>query len=83
VADTTYRISTTDLIGDTDTVITLFDTDGQSALLENDDAPGLGFGSRIEGFTAPQTATYFIQTRGYDDITGADKGYSISVGIMP
>lgn len=65
VADKPYRILTSDLAQGVDTVIGLYDADGQ-LLKFNDDYAGLGLASRID-FTSPITARYYLKVQ---DSTG-------------
>ena len=79
-AGTTYEIATSDLDAGCDTMLKLFDADGQTVLAENDDA-GPGPASRIV-WTAPKTDTYTVQVREYLGRTGPDTGYTIRVSIL-
>ena len=58
----TYVVRTSDLIGETDTFLTLFGTDGTTVLATNDDeAPGQR--SSLIRWPAPATGRYFIMVR--------------------
>jgi cysteine-rich repeat protein len=61
----------------TDTVVTLFDTDGTTLIDTDDDGAVLGACSLLE-FTVPATGTYFIQIEEFDNNAIID-GYQIHV----
>lgn len=65
-AGTTYWVQTQDLEGYADTVMTLYGPGGTQELAHNDDAPGVGYGSRIE-WTAPSSGTFYVQILPYTD----------------
>ena len=75
-AGTAYRIETT--LGSLgDSVLTLFDPDGEQAA--HDDDGGTGPASRID-HTAAATGTYRIRVKGYGSSTGS---YRLTVGERP
>ena len=82
VAGTTYTIWTTNLAGDTDTIVDLWTADGQF-ITSNDDDPALGNrASRI--VWQPQTAgTYFLKVWDYNygGTYGCPTGYDLEVFI--
>ncbi|RME75952.1 MAG: hypothetical protein D6776_02155 [Planctomycetota bacterium] len=51
--------------GSMDTVIELYGPDGQTLIATNDDAPGLGLGSRVS-FTTQHGQTLYVKVRHYD-----------------
>ncbi len=61
-ADQAYTFGTT-LLGLSDSVLRLYDTDG-ATLLEVDDDGGSGLASRIT-WTAPQDGTFYLEVSGY------------------
>lgn len=74
----TYTIETTNLAGESDTFISLYDTDGSTVLITDDDG-GTGLASRIE-WTAPASGTYYVQTRHYSSSAfGAATQYDIGI----
>jgi len=73
-AGTTYEITVT--LGTlSDSVLTVYDTDGSTTLVVNDDYGG-GLASYVE-WTAPNTGTYTVEVRGYGS---TDRG-SFSVEV--
>jgi hypothetical protein len=80
-----YTLLTKDLTGPVDTVITLYDAQG-NVLAENDDAvPGQGLNSRID-YTFPVNGIYYLQAR--DKRANGGLGYQytlafISTGQLP
>jgi hypothetical protein len=80
-----YSLYTKDLSGPVDTIITLFDAEG-NRLAENDDyQPGSGLASRID-YTFPGTATYFLRIRDKRGLNGAGYQYTVgfsSTGALP
>jgi YVTN family beta-propeller protein len=79
VAGATYVISTGGLSGGADTVLTLWDQDGTTRLLYNDDdpIPGRGLASRIE-WTAPVNGTYFVSVHEFSGNNDC-RGYQLSL----
>ncbi|MEM7129847.1 MAG: trypsin-like serine protease [Chloroflexota bacterium] len=78
LAGTTYLIKTSNLRGDADTIIALYESDGTTLIEENDDASD-GRTSLIE-WTASSQGTYYILVRNYSDDRGdADIGYDIEL----
>ncbi len=67
VGGTSYRIET-QLLSLGDSVLWLYDTDGTTPLVYNDDG-GPGLASRID-WTAPADGTYFVEVAGYSVSTG-------------
>jgi hypothetical protein len=65
VQGTRYWLQTLDLGPMCDTVLTLFDTDSQTALGDNDDSPGRGNGAMLE-WVAPANATYYARVSPYE-----------------
>ncbi len=64
----------TELLGNSDTSLVLYDTDGVTVLASDDDGgPGL---ASLLNWTAPSQGTYYIAVRGFDTETG---DYSISM----
>ena len=61
----------------TDTILTLYGPDG-TALVSNDDAPGLGLGSAID-WTPESPGSYWLRVRGYRDSYGLDRPYTLTV----
>ena len=72
-----FEITTSGLDAYCDTVLKLYDTDGQ-ALLAQDDDGGVGWASRIE-WQSPVTGTYYVQVLEYYGRTGQDTGYTLQV----
>jgi hypothetical protein len=79
-AGTTYEIATSDLGAYCDTVLKLYDADGRTLLVEDDDG-GAGSASRIE-WTSPETATYYVQVQEYTGRSGQDSDYTIRVSAL-
>ena len=79
-AGTTYAIATYDLGVYCDTVLRLYDADGDTVLAENDD-DGPGPASRIE-WTSPQTAIYYVRVHEYLGRAGPDSEYTIRVSTL-
>jgi hypothetical protein len=73
----TYEIATLGLEPYSDTVIKLYDTDGQTVLAQDDDG-GSGFASRIE-WTPPASGTYYVEVVEYFGRTGTDTGYALRI----
>ena len=70
-AGETYTMTTSNLGASNDTVLELYDTDGMTKLIENNDCPGSGGGaSCINNWSAPDSDTYFIKVRRYLNGTG-------------
>lgn len=64
-AGASYTLQTDDLLGSTDTLLTLYDTDGTTLLAANDDiVTGADPRSRIV-WIAPANGTYFARVRDY------------------
>jgi hypothetical protein len=72
-----YEIATLELEPYCDTVIKLYDTDGQTLIAQDDDG-GAGFASRIE-WTSPISGTYYVEVIEYFGRTGPDTGYALRV----
>lgn len=79
VAGATYVISTGGLFGGADTVLTLWDQDGTTRLLHNDDdpIPGRGLASRME-WIAPANGTYFVSVHEFSGNNDC-RGYQLSL----
>jgi len=78
-----YVIETFNLVGGADTVIYLFDSDGQTLLDWNDDADPSVHASRLN-FNPYHTGTFYVAVVSYDPAaTGCRVGYSIRVTIQP
>ena len=74
-----YTMLTKDLTGPVDTVITLYNSNGQ-ALAENDDyVPGQGLSSRID-YTFSASGTYYLQVR--DKRANGGLGYQYTVSLI-
>jgi hypothetical protein len=71
----TYTIQA-NVIGNTDTVIELYAPNGTTLLASNDDASGLGYGSRIV-YTGTASSLRFVKVRHYSSAGTGD--YSLSV----
>jgi C1A family cysteine protease/predicted secreted protein len=70
-AGETYTMTTSNLGAGNDTVLELYDTDGMTKLIENNDCPGSeDEASCINNWSAPDSNTYFIKVRRYLDSTG-------------
>ncbi|MFN8474916.1 MAG: pre-peptidase C-terminal domain-containing protein [Anaerolineae bacterium] len=79
-----YVIQTSNLSGDCDTVLHLYDTDGVTELTTNDDY-GVGPGSRIT-YIFPRAGTYYARVHHYrSNRSGRGTSYSLSVtrGAQP
>lgn len=68
-AGDTYVIRTLNLAPNTDTVLTLYDTDGTTLLTRNDDAPGIAPASRITWQFA-KSGTYFLAVESFNPRLG-------------
>ena len=76
---TSYVIETLNLETRCDTYLDLYDADGSTRLLSDDDG-GAGLASRIE-WTAPASSTFYVRVRHYNgDVYGAQTGYDLRVG---
>ena len=74
----TYAIETSDLRGETDTIIYLYDEDGEE-LAQNDDGGRESLASRIV-WSADYTGILYVMVRDcWEDIVGADARYTIIV----
>ncbi len=76
-----YTITTSNLDVGNDTRLRLYDTDGTTQLLENDNCPGGGLDSCINGWTAPGSGIYFVKVHYSDDSSGGctEYGYDLRV----
>ena len=79
-AGQSYEIVTSDLASDTDTVLRLYDTGGQTQLDQDDDG-GSGWASRIE-WTSPGSGTYYVAVSDYYGRAGPNTGYAVRIGSM-
>jgi hypothetical protein len=74
-----YTMLTKDLTGPVDTIITLYDAQGNE-LAENDDiTPGQGLASRID-YTFASTGLYYLQVR--DGRSNGGLGYQYTVALI-
>ncbi|MDQ2810241.1 MAG: PPC domain-containing protein [Chloroflexota bacterium] len=73
-----YRITTGELSPGVDTYLNLFAPDGQTLLLQNDDAPGL-HGVSLLLFVPVADGWYFIQAKNQGDVGGPGLGYTLSL----
>jgi subtilisin family serine protease len=76
-AGATATITTSALLGSTDTVLDLYSTNG-ATLLRSDDNGGGGKASRIS-YTFSRAGTYFVRVREAAGRGGAGYGYSLTV----
>lgn len=77
-AGTGYIIETSALGSGSDTVMSLYDTDGTTIITSDDDS-GVGLASRII-WTAPANGTYFVRVRHFNNSAfGPDTNYNLSV----
>jgi hypothetical protein len=80
VAGTTYVIQTSNLGIAADTYIYLYDTDGSTLLLANDDYGGT-LGSRIE-WQAPADGIYYVAVKHWNpNVGGCGTTYDLSIGL--
>lgn len=77
IAGTSYSFETSVTNG-TDSVIELFDTDGSTSLIYNDDG-GQGYGSLISNWVAPSTGTYYLMMRSFSSYNTGFDDYSVTV----
>jgi hypothetical protein len=61
-----------------DTVLALYDRDGQTLLMENDNYSGLS--SRIV-WTAPRNGVYYLRVTNQGGVTGCETHYTIQMTI--
>jgi hypothetical protein len=81
--DVDYVIETLDLVGGADTVIYLFDSDGELLLDWNDDADGETTVSRL-AFDPYHAGTFYVRIVNYDPRAGGCVvGYSVRVTAQP
>jgi hypothetical protein len=73
-----YTIRTLNLEGATDTILTILDTDGTTALMMNDDDPENPPASRIV-WQAPASGTYFIRVSNFLNLGNCDAKYDLQV----
>ena len=74
-----YTIRTLNLASETDTVLTLYDTDGRTVLARNDDDPKSPPASRIEWQFA-RSGTYFLKVEGFNpNLGGCQLTYELQV----
>ncbi len=79
VAGRTYRLLTSHLSSGMDTVLYLFDSDGRSILLVDDDS-GADGGSELD-WTAPRDGVYFVMVR-HAQATSGTGCYAISLAMQ-
>jgi hypothetical protein len=78
-----YVIETFDLDSNADTVIYLYDSDGERLLDWNDEAGPGDPASRLY-FGPYHAGSFYVEMRHYDPAVGAcDTGYSIRVTVQP
>jgi len=73
----TFTISTSELDPYCDTVLRLYDVDGQTLLAQNDDG-GDGWASLLE-WTSPADGLYYLRVHEYFGRTGQDSGYTLNL----
>ena len=76
-AGQTYEIATSELEAYCDTVLRLYDRDGQTVLAEDDDG-GSGWASRMV-WTSSLPGTYYIQVMEYFGRSGQSTGYTVGI----
>jgi hypothetical protein len=79
VAGRTYRLLTTHLSSGMDTLLYLFDSDGRSILLVDNDS-GADGGSQID-WTAPRDGVYFVMVR-HAQATSGTGCYALSISTL-
>jgi hypothetical protein len=79
VAGRTYRLLTTHLSSGMDTLLYLFDSDGRSILLVDNDS-GADGGSQID-WTAPRDGVYFVMVR-HAQATSGTGCYALSISML-
>jgi hypothetical protein len=80
-ANVPYTATTSNLGINTDTILELYDTDGTSLLVTNDDCPGFGLASCINNWSDPNSGTYFIRVRQFG-ATGGCTGYGYGLTVV-
>ncbi len=82
VAGQTYVIQTSELEARADTILTLFDSDCETELAQNDDVAWPdNVASRIV-WTAPDDGTYYVMLRSFDwQVYDNDTGYTFDVAL--
>ncbi len=80
-AGSTYQVATSDLTPGLDTVMTVYNTNG-NVIATNDDAPGLGNRSSLVTFTASQDGFYYARIINRDPSDPSNKTYCIQVTIV-
>lgn len=76
-AGQSFDIATLELESYCDTVLKLYDGDGETLLAQDDDG-GAGWASRLL-WTSPAAGTYYLEVREYFGRTGRDTGYAVRV----
>jgi len=76
-ANAVYTFTTSAWGERSDTLLTLFDTDGQTVLASNDDYEGATDGSSRIVWQAPQDGTYFVLTTNQDGLTECETEYDL------
>ncbi|MEJ5309972.1 MAG: hypothetical protein WHX52_09385 [Anaerolineae bacterium] len=80
-AGNTYTFATTIAGPSVDTVLSLFDRDGQTLLVENDNAPGaLDLASRIV-WQAPNNGVYYLRITNQTGFAGCETDYTVHVTV--
>lgn len=77
-ANSTYQVATSDLTPGLDTVMTVYNVNG-NVIATNDDAPGLGNRSSLVTFTANQDGFYYARIINRDPSDPSNKTYCIQV----
>jgi uncharacterized protein YkwD len=77
----TYTITTSNLGANADTDLYLYGTDGTTELRNNDDCPGGGLESCINGWEGPANGTYFIRVLQFGGAGGC-AGYSYDLAVI-
>ncbi len=79
VAGQAYDFQTYNLGDQTDTILELYDADGVTQLLSDDDGAADGTASLISNWTAPANATYYVRVGSYQNDQGASHEYTVNV----
>jgi hypothetical protein len=80
-AGTAYRLETSNLASDADTVLCLYDTDGATQIQCDDDG-GEGMGSRIRWLNTSSGSYYARVTHYNDDASGPNTAYDLTVATQ-
>jgi M6 family metalloprotease-like protein len=79
-AGTRYRLTTANLGGSTDTVLSLFASNGTTLLASNDDDPTAGSLASGIDFTPTTSGTYLLQVTDFGGSYGLARSYDLRVG---